>query len=55
MKTYLLAGILFAAPIVGVITVNPEGARECVKDAQAWFNKTFPKPKPKKKPERRRG
>ena len=54
MKTCLLAAALFAAPIIGVIAMNPEPAAQSVKNFQAWAEKTFPTPKPQKNTKRRR-
>lgn len=52
MKTYIIAAVLFIAPIVGVIAMNPSSTEQCVKDAKKWLVKTFPTPKPKPRPVR---
>jgi len=54
MKTYLLAAVMFVVPIIGVIAMNPNAAKQSLKDVQKWAVKTFPTPKPKKKFRRRR-
>jgi len=55
MKTYLLAAVLFAGPIIGVIAMNPEASQQSVSNALVWAKKTFPTPKPKQDKPRRRG
>ncbi len=52
MKNILIAAVCFLAPIVCVVAMNPEAAQECLKDAQAWAQKTFPVPVQEPPPQR---
>jgi hypothetical protein len=52
MKVYLLAAVLFAAPIIGVFAMHPEATKQSVIKAQKWAKKTFPTPKRKPRPMR---
>ena len=49
MGKLVIAGVLFMAPIVGVLAVNPTATKDCFENAQVWLKKQFPDPPKAKK------
>ena len=49
MGKLVIAGVLFMAPIVGVLAVNPTATKDCLENAQVWLKKQFPDPPKAKK------